>query len=161
MACALELNDAARAKETFERMSQTGQDSSLTRFLLFKTALTTWDCELGCKVIEYFSEIPDRERSQDMLYACINEARLVGNKLCLISALKVVVLRWDQELPCNPFMAVILRCCIRVTCMIDEDQRAEEPIPTERGSIAEDICTFFETGECCASLGSLYLCPFD
>lgn len=145
--CALGLKDPQRARDAFRNMPDCGKNDNLTRYLLFKASLLDWDSDLGRSCIDHLANHPDRQRSQDMLYACIREAQAFGDKLCTLAALKAVALTWDPARLPGACLTSVLRCSTRLVGLIEEDQKREEQMPGPSESLAEDACKLFETGE--------------
>ena len=145
--CAVGMNDTEKARAAFHSMPAAAQDDSLTRYLMFKVSLLSWDHELGSESLKHLSKGGGTDRGQDILYACVREAQQVGDKLCTLAALKAVVNNWTSgETPaCN--LPSILRCTIRLIHMI-EDEEGKKDGEVNGKTIAEDICVIFEKCEC-------------
>lgn len=110
---------------------------------MFKASLTGWDHELGCQSIEHLSRSSDKEKSQDILYACVREAQQVGDRLCTLAALKAVVDKCDSGESSRSHFPSILRCTIRLIHLI-ESQEGE--VLNQDLELAEDTCKIFEKG---------------
>ncbi|KAF7547940.1 hypothetical protein G7Z17_g7379 [Cylindrodendrum hubeiense] len=139
--CAIACNDIDTARSAFDDMSPAVQEDPLTRYLMFKASLAGWDHELGCQSIEHLSRSSDKEKSQDILYACVREAQQVGDRLCTLAALKAVVEKCDSGKSSRSHFPSILRCTIRLIHLI-ESQEGEAP--NQDLKLAEDTCNIFE-----------------
>ncbi|KAH8714206.1 meiosis protein SPO22/ZIP4 like-domain-containing protein [Ilyonectria robusta] len=139
--CAIACNDIDAARSAFNDMPSNVQEDPLTRYLMFKASLTGWDHELGCQSIEHLSRSSDKEKSQDILYACVREAQQVGDRLCTLAALKAVVDKCDSGESSRSHFPSILRCTIRLIHLI-ESQEGE--VLNQDLELAEDTCKIFE-----------------
>ncbi|GJN84559.1 hypothetical protein PLIIFM63780_008119 [Purpureocillium lilacinum] len=140
---AIRLNDPERARAAFQGMKDGRRDEPLTRYLMFKVALLSWDHELGCECIERLSRNSDKDRTRDILYACVREAQQVGDKICTLAALKSVAQSWACGTKLSSSFPSILRCTIRLIRMIQEDSAATDD--EGRGDdFAGDLCDVFE-----------------
>ncbi|PHH59291.1 hypothetical protein CDD81_3415 [Ophiocordyceps australis] len=148
--CALELNDAERARDAFDQMPKGAQDDGLSRYLMFKVSLVSWDHELGRESIGQLSKSRDAATRLDMLYACIREAQEFGDKLCTLAALKAVCNGWtlDERPPGN--LASMLRCTIRLIHLAEEEETVAEE---HQADFAQETCEVFEKAAEEAKLG--------
>ncbi|KAH7133344.1 meiosis protein SPO22/ZIP4 like-domain-containing protein [Dactylonectria estremocensis] len=137
--CAIACNDVDAARSAFDGMHPAAQEDSLTRYLMFKAALTCWDHELGCQSIEHLSQSSEKEKSQDILYACVREAQQAGDRLCTLAALKAVVEKSDSEGSAKIHFPSILRCTIRLIHLIESQEEGNQDL-----ELAEDMCNIFE-----------------
>lgn len=142
--CAIARADHDAALLAFQNMPELVQNEALTRYLMFKVSLISWDHELGCQSIEHLNKMTCSGQSQDMLYACIREAQQVGDKLCALAALKAIAGRCDSGPRLLPNFPSILRCTIRLIHMIKSQEGEQQPCP-EPG-LSEDTCSLFERG---------------
>lgn len=143
--CALDLNDTAKARKVFQSMSDNVKNHFLTRYLTFKISLLDQDHELGCESIQYLSKLSDSSEGRDVLYACIREAQVAGNKQCALAALQAIIRSWkdDEATPSN--LPSILRCSIRLMQSIEEEGNTRES-HLQNAVYAEDLCCLFEKG---------------
>jgi hypothetical protein len=145
--CALDLKDAGKARQIFQSMSDNIKNHFLTRYLTFKLSLIDQDHSLGCASIQHLSEHADSSEGRDVLYACIREAQLAGDRRCALAALQAIIRSWndDEAIPSN--LPSILRCSIRLIQSIEEEGNMEEIDPESTG-YADDLCSLFEKGIC-------------
>lgn len=141
--CATRRGDMDTVKGTFQSMSETVQNDPMTRFLMFKASLESWDHELGRESINYLAKGSVDGRSQDMLYACMREAQNVGDRICTLVALKAVVDTFEFSPSTAAGFLSLLRCIVRLVHMI-EGQEGRAPV--EESSFEEDVCYIFERG---------------
>ncbi|KPM36312.1 hypothetical protein AK830_g10246 [Neonectria ditissima] len=139
--CAIARNDIEAARSAFHSMSKAVQDEPLTRYLMFKASLISWDHELGCQSIEHLSKSPDKENSQNILYACVREAQQFGDKLCTLAALKAVVEKFDLGKASVSHFPSLLRCTIRLINLIESQS---EDASNQDIELVEDTCNIFE-----------------
>ena len=128
-------------------MAPCAQNDVLTRYLMFKVALKTWDTQLGIECIQHLSEATETQRSQDMMYACIREAQQASHQLCTIAALKAVAQTWHAGRPGASCLTSILRCGIRLALtMLDKLEQGKQDEVLQR-ALVEDTCKLFEIGK--------------
>lgn len=128
-------------------MSDNVKNHFLTRYLTFKISLIDQDHELGCESIQQLSKLSDSSEGRDILYACIREAQLAGNRQCALAALQAIISSWkdDEATPSN--LPSILRCSIRLIQSIEEEGSTRES-HLQNAEYAEDLCCLFEKGIC-------------
>ncbi|KAI5458131.1 meiosis protein SPO22/ZIP4 like-domain-containing protein [Mariannaea sp. PMI_226] len=110
-------------------------------YLMFKVSLIGWDHELGCECIDKLSRCSDKEKSRDILYACVREAQQVGDRLCTLVALKAVTERCGSETAPTAHLPCIMRCAIRLIHLIENQ---EEEGSNNGPGLTEDTCQIFE-----------------
>ncbi|KEY69696.1 hypothetical protein S7711_03182 [Stachybotrys chartarum IBT 7711] len=142
--CALGTNSSDAARAAFENMPASARDDTLTRYLMFKVALQSWDHELGCECVGFLSKSAVVERSQDILYACVREAQQAGDKLCTLAALKAVVSTWDSGQPPTTNLPSLFRCAIRLIHLIEDNQEDDAGRVIRERDFVEDTCVLFE-----------------
>lgn len=145
--CALDLNDTGKARQVFESMSDNVKNHFLTRYLTFKISLIDQDHDLGCESIQHLSQLSDSSEGRDILYACIREAQLAGDRQCALAALQAIIGSWkdDEATPSN--LPSILRCSIRLIQSIEEEGNTRE-VHLQNTVYADDLCCLFEKGIC-------------
>ncbi|KAK5997795.1 hypothetical protein PT974_00156 [Cladobotryum mycophilum] len=141
--CALGLNDAEKARSAFYSMSKISQNHILTRYLMFKVSLLSWDHELGRESIEQLSKATDKDQGRDLLYACIREAQKDGDKICTLTALKAISENWAVGEASGGNLPSVLRCAIRLIHLM-EDQEGATDTHDYNARFAEDLCKLFE-----------------
>ncbi|RSL67252.1 hypothetical protein CEP54_003325 [Fusarium duplospermum] len=88
--CAISRSDPETAKCTFDALPTAVQNDQLTRYLMFKVSLISWDHDLARQCVEFLSKSTEKAKSRDILYACVREAQQLGDKLSTLEALKAV-----------------------------------------------------------------------
>lgn len=128
-------------------MSDNVKTHFLTRYLTFKISLIDQDHDLGCESIQHLSQISDSSEGRDILYACIREAQLAGDRQCALAALQAIIRSWkdDEATPSN--LPSILRCSIRLIQSIEEEGNMRE-VHLQNTVYADDLCCLFEKGIC-------------
>ncbi|UKZ64346.1 uncharacterized protein TrAtP1_005562 [Trichoderma atroviride] len=146
--CALNLNDTGKARQVFQSMSDNVKNHFLTRYLTFKISLIDQDHDLGCESIRHLSKLSNASEGRDILYACIREAQLAGDRQCALAALQAIIRSWkdDEATPSN--LPSILRCSIRLIQAIEENNTNE--IHPKNTVYADDLCCLFEKAAECA-----------
>lgn len=120
--CALGRHDYTAAREVFSKMSSTGQDERITRYLMYKTGLYNGEAEFGrapsrfdIEALTFLAaECLDqicRQTLNDptLLYACVLEAQSSGNKQYAIAALEKVLNKYDHSAPAEVHLPALLR----------------------------------------------------
>lgn len=142
--CAINCGDVDTAKSAFEAMPTLVQDDPLTRYLMFKVSLLGWDHDLGGECIDHLCKCSDKEKSQDILYACVREAQQVGDKLCTLTALKAVVEKCSSETDSRAHLPSVMRCAVRLIYLIETE---EEKVSDIGSGFTEDLCHIYERGK--------------
>ncbi|EHK46489.1 hypothetical protein TRIATDRAFT_291661 [Trichoderma atroviride IMI 206040] len=132
----------------FQSMSDNVKNHFLTRYLTFKISLIDQDHDLGCESIRHLSKLSNASEGRDILYACIREAQLAGDRQCALAALQAIIRSWkdDEATPSN--LPSILRCSIRLIQAIEENNTNE--IHPKNTVYADDLCCLFEKAAECA-----------
>ncbi|KAL2684721.1 hypothetical protein Neosp_005808 [[Neocosmospora] mangrovei] len=139
-------NDADAAKSTFDALPAAVQNDQLTRYLMFKVSLIGWDHDLGRQCVEFLSKSSEKERSRDILYACVREAQKLGDKLCTLEALKAVTETFtaDSSTVAVAHLPSVLRCAIRMIHYIEtQDNQGADQVSV----LIQDTCDVFEKGK--------------
>ncbi|KAF5672453.1 transcription factor [Fusarium heterosporum] len=139
--CAIACNDAEAAQSAFWAMPESTQDEPLTRYLMFKVSLLSYDHDLGRQCIKFLSRLTRTSKCQDILYACTREAQHVGDKLLTLEALKAVAETFDQGNSSTTNMPSVFRCIIRLIHMIESQHNEADDQTTE---LAQETCRIFE-----------------
>ncbi|KAF2190807.1 SPO22-domain-containing protein [Zopfia rhizophila CBS 207.26] len=136
--CALARQDYAAAREVFLKMSDTGRDEPISRYLMYKVALNSGDSELAVQCLDLVC----RQSSKDatLLYACVLEAQNSGNKRQAIVALEKVLDKYEYSAPAGIHLPALLRCTARllVSELIKDGNLNQD--------VLEEICKVFESG---------------
>lgn len=120
--CALARHDYAATREIFSKMSDTGRNERVTRYLMYKAGLHSNESDFGmlkCGYVDLVLSIAVaecldlicRQSSKDvtLLYACVHEAQASGNKRQAIAALEKVIEKYDQSVPADVHLPALLR----------------------------------------------------
>jgi hypothetical protein len=120
--CALARHDYAAAREVFTKMSDTGRDDRITRYLMYKVGLHNGEADFGrflqdvvdSKLTNAVAECLDlicRQSSKDatLLYACALEAKDIGNRQQAIAALGKILDKYDHAAPADVHLPILLR----------------------------------------------------
>ncbi|QPC76062.1 hypothetical protein HYE68_006814 [Fusarium pseudograminearum] len=143
--CAISCEDAESAYATFNAMPKDAQDEPLTRYLMFKVALMSWNHELGRQCIEYLGKMPDKSQCQDIIYACVRDAQNAGDRMMTLETLKAATETFDIEGASTTNLPSIFRCAIRLINLIEGPQDEHMDGAPE---LAEDTCCIFERARC-------------
>ncbi|QPC67318.1 hypothetical protein HYE67_009549 [Fusarium culmorum] len=143
--CAISCEDPDSAYAAFNTMPKDIQDEPLTRYLMFKVALMSWNHELGRQCIEYLGKMPDKSQCRDIIYACVRDAQNAGDRMMTLETLKAATETFDMEGASTSNLPSLFRCAIRLVHLIetppDEDA---DGVP----ELAEDTCCMFERARC-------------
>ncbi|GKU11490.1 unnamed protein product [Fusarium langsethiae] len=140
MCCAISCEDADSAQAAFGTMPKSIQDEPLTRYLMFKVALMSWNHELGRQCVGYLSTMPDKSQCQDIIYACVRDAQNAGDRLMTLETLKAAVETFDVEGSSTTNLPSIFRCAIRLIHLIEDPQDGHtDEVP----ELAEDTCSCY------------------
>ncbi|KAH7250591.1 meiosis protein SPO22/ZIP4 like-domain-containing protein [Fusarium solani] len=141
--CAIARSDADAAKSTFDTLPTAVQNDQLTRYLMFKVSLISWDHDLGRQCVEFLSKSSEKAKSRDILYACVREAQQLGDRLCTLEALKAVTETFtaDSSTAAAANLPSVLRCAIRLVHIIEtqDNQGADQA-----SVLIQDTCDVFE-----------------
>lgn len=150
--CAIARNDADAAKSTFESLPAAVQNDQLTRYLMFKVSLVSWDHDLGRQCVDFLSRSAEKAKSRDILYACVREAQQVGDKLCTLEALKAVTETLTSDSSAAAAAAAanlpsVLRCAARLVHIIETQDHQDHQGADQASVLIQDTCDVFEKGE--------------
>ncbi|EEU44120.1 uncharacterized protein NECHADRAFT_30505, partial [Fusarium vanettenii 77-13-4] len=146
-----EASDAAtRLIQLLEQLAEDSRpcnidNDQLTRYLMFKVSLISWDHDLGRQCVEFLSKSSEKDRSRDILYACVREAQQLGDKLCTLEALKAVTETFtaDSSTVAAAHLPSVLRCAIRMIHYIEtQDNQGADQVSV----LIQDTCDVFEKG---------------
>lgn len=153
MRCAISCEDADSAYAAFNTMPKDIQDEPLTRYLMFKVALMSWNHELGRQCIEYLGKMPDKSQRRDIIYACVRDAQNAGDRMMTLETLKAATETFDMEGASTSNLPSLFRCAIRLVHLIETPQDEDaDGVP----ELAEDTCCMFERGAFCCSVLETY-----
>lgn len=119
---ALSRQDFETARSTHSRMTESGRDEPVTRYLMYKVALQSGNADFG-KHVTSVNNIPAddtaaecldcicRSSAKDatLLYACVLEAQNAGSKRQAINALRKVLDRYEHSAPSGIHLPALLR----------------------------------------------------
>ncbi|KAK1534827.1 uncharacterized protein CCOS01_03579 [Colletotrichum costaricense] len=136
--CALGRNNAERARQVFQGMSETAQNEPMTRYLMYKAALRSSDQELAAQCLERVALSAPED--PNFLYACVLEAQQAGDKVCAMQAMKQLVEKFEFSETSPIHLPALLRCNIRLAVSIAESEKGAR----ERQSTVEEVLVLFE-----------------
>ncbi|KAK1478311.1 hypothetical protein CTAM01_15036 [Colletotrichum tamarilloi] len=136
--CALGRNNAERARQVFQGMSETAQNEPMTRYLMYKAALRSSDQELAAQCLERVALSAPED--PNFLYACVLEAQQAGDKVCAMQAMKQLVEKFEFSETSPIHLPALLRCNIRLAVSIAESVKGAR----ERQSTVEEVLVLFE-----------------
>ncbi|KAF2745815.1 SPO22-domain-containing protein [Sporormia fimetaria CBS 119925] len=143
--CALARQDHASARASFQRMSDTGREEPLTRYLMYKVALHSKDAQLAAECLEAVCKKSSKDAT--LLYACVLEAQGAGDKRQTINALEKALDKYDYNAPAGIHLPALLRCTART--LLSELVKEGKVCP----GVMEEICKVFE-GACAQAKSS-------
>ncbi|OAK98096.1 SPO22-domain-containing protein [Phaeosphaeriaceae sp. SRC1lsM3a] len=110
--CALIRHDHAAAREAYNRMSESGRDEAVTRYLMYKSGLRSGDTELTADSLEHICRSSAKDAT--LLYACVMEAQSTGDKKQAINALQHVLDKYEYSAPAGIHLPALLRSTARL-----------------------------------------------
>ncbi|CAG1963231.1 unnamed protein product [Fusarium graminearum] len=135
------IQETDSAYAAFNTMPKDIQDEPLTRYLMFKVALMSWNHELGRQCIEYLGKMPDKSQCRDIIYACVRDAQNAGDRMMTLETLKAATETFDMEGASTSNLPSLFRCAIRLVHLIETPQDEDaDGVP----ELAEDTCCMFE-----------------
>uniref|UniRef100_A0A4E9DZ94 Protein ZIP4 homolog n=1 Tax=Gibberella zeae TaxID=5518 RepID=A0A4E9DZ94_GIBZA len=135
------IQETYSAYAAFNTMPKDIQDEPLTRYLMFKVALMSWNHELGRQCIEYLGKMPDKSQCRDIIYACVRDAQNAGDRMMTLETLKAATETFDMEGASTSNLPSLFRCAIRLVHLIETPQDEDaDGVP----ELAEDTCCMFE-----------------
>ncbi|ROT35208.1 SPO22-domain-containing protein [Sodiomyces alkalinus F11] len=136
--CSLQRNDCGKAKDVFLALDESARNEPVTRYLMYKVALQTSDTEMAAECLECVSRMASRDPK--LLYACMQAAQRVGDRMRAYQAMRLLLERNDDS--DQIYRPALLRSSIR--CIVGIlDAKNERPVCGE--DLVEDICRSFET----------------
>jgi hypothetical protein len=145
----LSLNDPDKAKAIFLSLPQKVQEDPATRYLMYKSALQSWDHALASDCLE---AICKTEKYHQYLYACIHAAQQWQDKICAVEAMKKLVESYEFGTMAEVHLPALLRSTIRLMLSLFEEFTGDGDVDLE--VIAKDICGIFDAGRPCIHLAA-------
>ncbi|KAK2055776.1 SPO22-domain-containing protein [Colletotrichum caudatum] len=136
--CALGQNDTERARQVFHNMAEAAQNEPMTRYLMYKVALRSTDCELASECLERIGSAAGQE--PDFLYACVLEAQQAGNRICAMQAMKQLAGKVEFSEASPVHLPALLRCNIRLAISVMEGEKDAG----RRKAAVEEVVALFE-----------------
>ncbi|KAL2755292.1 hypothetical protein ACRALDRAFT_2105736, partial [Sodiomyces alcalophilus JCM 7366] len=135
--CGLERNDCGKAKEVFLALNESARSEPMTCYLMYRVALQTADTEMAAGCLEAISRTPSTDPR--FLYACMQAAQRVGDRMRAYQAMKVLLKRDDSDQVHRPaLLRSSIRCIVGILDAKDRASVCEE-------DLVEDVCRSFET----------------
>ncbi|KAK6504736.1 hypothetical protein TWF481_006675 [Arthrobotrys musiformis] len=123
--CAIEAHDYGAARDAYESMPSSCQETGSTQFLLFKIALKALDLETAKGCLDKICNGPNRDIA--ILYSCALEAQSMGNKDIILKVLGQLLEQADTTTPPEGAnLPAIYRTMIRLILSDIQDNKAVE-----------------------------------
>ncbi|KAK9322919.1 meiosis protein SPO22/ZIP4 like-domain-containing protein, partial [Lipomyces orientalis] len=141
MLCEFSLQNYPAVRGIYSEMPAACQESPLTQYILYKTALATFDDELAQDCLKKISTSPTEDIR--LISACAMEAQEKDNKPITLAAMKLVVQKLrnkdnassDQDIR----VPALLRCIIRLMVL-----SIEKSAPNKAVDDIDQLCQYFE-----------------
>lgn len=132
------------AREIYGSLSETARNDPKTRFLMYKIAMRGGDVELASECLEVVHQASSKDPG--LLYACVLDARQVGDKDLAAAALQLVLEKYQFNPPSTIHLPALLRCTIRLI-KSQLDSKAAISQDSDVDKIVDQLCKLFEGGE--------------
>ncbi|KAJ5063293.1 meiosis protein SPO22/ZIP4 like-domain-containing protein [Bipolaris maydis] len=134
--CAFTCRDYETARSAYARMTETGRDEPVTRYLMYKVALQSGDADFATECLDHICRSSAKDAT--LLYACVMEAQRAGNKRQAINALQRVLDKYEHGATTGVHLPALLRSTTR---MLQSELINDGKIDI---AILEQICKSFE-----------------
>ncbi|EGX47870.1 hypothetical protein AOL_s00081g197 [Orbilia oligospora ATCC 24927] len=125
MHCAIEAHDYGAARDAYESMPSSCQETGSTQFLLFKIALRSLDLDTAKRCLDNICNGPSKDIA--ILYACALEAQSMGNKDIILKVLSQLLEQADTTTPPEGAnLPAIYRTMIRLILSDIQENKAVE-----------------------------------
>ncbi|EUC48226.1 hypothetical protein COCMIDRAFT_87783 [Bipolaris oryzae ATCC 44560] len=135
--CALARRDYEVARSAYARMTETGRDEPVTRYLMYKVSLQSGDTDYATECLDHICRSSARDAT--LLYACVMEAQRAGNKRQAINALRRVLDKYEHGATTGIHLPALLRRS--TTRMLQSELINDGKIDT---TILDQLCKSFE-----------------
>ncbi|KAK6345570.1 hypothetical protein TWF718_007480 [Orbilia javanica] len=137
MHCAIEAHEYGAARDAYESMPTSCQETGSTQFLLFKIALRSLDLETAKICLDNVCNGPCKDIA--ILYSCALEAQSMGNKDIILKVLGQLLEQVDAKTPPEGAnLPAIYRTMIRLILSDIRDNKA-----VEDGNL-DSLCSVFQ-----------------
>ncbi|KAK9483127.1 meiosis protein SPO22/ZIP4 like-domain-containing protein [Lipomyces starkeyi] len=147
MLCEFNLQNYTAVSGTYSVMPAASQESPLTQYILYNTALATFDDALAQNCLSKISTSPTADAR--MMCACAMEAQQKDNKPITLAAMKFIVQKLqdkDNAIPRQEIhMPALLRCVIRLMVL-----EIEKTVPNKAVTEIDQLCQYFENAHALA-----------
>lgn len=110
--CALSRHDYTTAREAHSKMSDSGKDEPVTRYLMYKVGLQSADTDFAAECLKFVCRRSSKDTT--LLHACVMEAQKAGDKRQAILALERVLDMYDSGTSTGINLPALLRCIARL-----------------------------------------------
>ncbi|KAF3113149.1 hypothetical protein TWF706_010144 [Orbilia oligospora] len=125
MHCAIEAHDYGTARDAYESMPSSCQETGSTQFLLFKIALRSLDLDTAKRCLDKVCNGPSKDIA--ILYSCALEAQSMGNKDIILKVLSQLLEQADTTTPPEGAnLPAIYRTMIRLILSDIQENKAVE-----------------------------------
>ena len=135
--CAMRRGDSCAFRDAFDMMALKDQDDVLTRFLMLKFSLATWDEDLMSESIKALMRSAGETHGGDILDAYITTVTSKYDQIYLLRVLQDLIAQ-QQDHP--RIIIILLQSTLKLMGAIQEGCAT---ITT----FAQDICAIFATGK--------------
>jgi hypothetical protein len=111
---------------------------------MYKIAIRAGEAQLASKCLEVVHNASSED--SNLLYACVLDAQLVGDKDLAVAALQLVLEKYQYNAPSTIHLPALLRCIIRLIISQLESTSVSTP-RSDVDAIIDRLCKLFEVGE--------------
>lgn len=111
---------------------------------MYKIAIRAGEAQLASKCLEVVHNASSED--PNLLYACVLDAQQVGDKDLALTALQLVLEKYQYNAPSAIHLPALLRCIIRLITSQLESQSVSAP-RCDVDAIIERLCKLFEVGK--------------
>ncbi|KAK9370811.1 meiosis protein SPO22/ZIP4 like-domain-containing protein [Lipomyces kononenkoae] len=141
MLCEFNLQNYDAVAGTYREMPVASQESAFTQYILYITALATFDNTLAQNCLQKIFTSPTADAR--MMSACAMEAQERDNKPITLTAMKFIVQKLQNKdsgsLRQEIHVPALLRCVIRLMVL-----EIEKTVPNKAASDIDQLCHYFE-----------------
>lgn len=143
--CSLATSDFAMARSIYSEMSTSAQTAQETQYLMYKIGLRSGDADLARECLENIYQQSAKDAT--LLYACVLEAQRTGQRAQAVSAMQLVLEKYNYGSPPAVNLPALLRCTARLLIAGLEDPGSAAD------SAVDAVCNLFDGAAAQAKMG--------
>jgi tetratricopeptide (TPR) repeat protein len=143
--CSLATSDFPMARSVYSEMSASAQTAQETQYLMYKIGLRSGDADLASECLEKIYQQSAKDAT--LLYACVLEAQHTGQRSQAVSAMQLVLEKYNYGSPPGVNLPALLRCTARLLIAGLEDPGSAVD------SAVDAVCKLFDGAAAQAKMG--------